>query len=251
VVNLRYHFVSRNELDRFGKARPMTLTADDFGLELVDDVLTATPQDHFATIEEARAGIEPFLDAWSAHARLERARRVVGFEFEDAKVIDRTDGSRVYASVARASAAAANAAILVEDGVYPAPPVDFRTDLVLDAILARLADLDGHRTSITDATYWVVTRVEAAYGSSSGSQVRASAATALGLETRILDDMGRLASQNDPILGRKAKGTPRELTENEKAWMRAAIVLVAKQVGTFNAGIQPPPGKTMANLPAQ
>lgn len=248
VVALRYRFVSSNHLDRFTKAVPVSLTADGFDLHLEDKILTTHPHDHFATIEEARAAIEPYLASWSAHARIERARRDIHFEFEDAEVVNRTDGSSVYPGVARAMGVAANAAVLADNGVYPAPPVDFRTDEVLGALLARLADFDAGRTSITDATYWAVTRIEAAFGSGSGSKVRQSAAAAIGVEYKILSEMARMASQNDPILGRKAKGTPQALTQTEKDWMRAAIVLVAGQIGSVNAGVMPAP-KTMADLP--
>jgi hypothetical protein len=249
VVAIRYRFVSANELDRFTKAVPMRFTADGFDLSLEGAVLTARPQAHFPSIENARAAIEPYLASWSAHARVEKARRDIRFEFQDADVIDRVDGSTVYPSVARAQGAAANAAILADNGVYPTPPVDFRTDEVLDALLGRLAELDASRTSVTDATYWVVTRIEAEFGTGSGSQVRQSAAAAIGVDHAILSEMGRLSTQNDPILGRKAKGAPRALTQAEKDWMRAAIVLVAGQIGALNAGVRPP-AKTMADLPA-
>ena len=248
VVALRYRFVSTNEFDRFTNAVPMRLTADGFDLHLEDAILTASPHAHFATIDEARAAIEPYLASWSAHAHIERARRDIRFEFDDSHVIDRLDGSTVYPSVARAKGAAVNSAILSENDVYPAPPVDFRTDAVLDALLARLAELDAGRTSITDATYWAVTRIESAFGTGSGSQVRQRAAATIGVDDAILSQMGRLSTQNDPILGRKAKGTAQALTQSEKDWMRAAIVLVAGQIGAVNAGVTPPL-KTMADLP--
>jgi hypothetical protein len=248
VVRLRYRFTSANELDRFSNAKPMSLTADGFDLHLEDGRLTATPHGHFATIEDSRGAIDPYLQSWSAHARLERARRDIRFEFDDAEVIDRTDGSTAHPTVVRAAGAAANAAILADNGVYPEPPTDFRTDDVLEALLARLAELDGGRTSITDATYWVVTRIEAAFGSGGGSDVRRSTAAAIGVDHEILSRMACLASQNDPILGRKAKGVPQPLTESEKGWMRASIVLVAGQIGAVNAGVKPSM-KTMADLP--
>lgn len=248
VVRLRYRFVSANTLDVFTGASPMSLAADGFDLHLKEGVLTAQPHGHFATIEDAREAIEPYLASWSAHARLERAKRDIRFEFEDAHVIDRVNGSVVFPSVARAAGAAANAAIKVDNGAYPAPPVDFRTDDVLDALLGRLAELDAGRMTITDATYWAVTRIEAAYGTGWGSNVRKSAATAIAVAVKVLSEMARLGSQNDPILGRKAKGAPQALTQTEQDWMRAAIVLVAGQIGVVNAGVTPPT-KTMADLP--
>lgn len=249
VVRLTYRFVTANEFDRFSNAKPLSVTAEGFDLHLEDGLLTATPANHFASVDGARAAIEPYLRSWAASARLGRPRRDVRFDFDDFYVVDRVDGSTVYPAVARAHGAAANAVILVDNGDYPAPPQGFRTDLVLDEMLARLADLDHGRTSITDATYWVVTRVEAAFGVGSGSGLRQSAASAIGVDYDILSTMGRLASQNDPILGRKAKGVPRALTAAEKAWMRAAIVLVAGQIGAVNAGVSTA-RKTMADLPS-
>lgn len=196
VVRLRYQFISANEFDRFSNAKPLSLTADDFDLRLEDGLLTASPQGHFATVEEACAAIDPYLRSWVACARLERARRDIRFEFDDAEMIDRTDGSTVHPSVASASAAAANAAILVDNVDYPRPPGDFRTDLVLDEVLARLAELDAERTSITDATYWVVTRIEAAFGAGGGSEVRRSAAATIAVDHEILSTMARLARRH-------------------------------------------------------
>jgi hypothetical protein len=211
VVALHYQFLSANEMDRFTKAIAVTVTADDFDLHLEDGRLTARPHAHYATIDQARAGIEPYLRSWSAHASLERARRDIRFEFEDADVVDRSDAGKVFPSVARGAAAAANASILVDNGVYPTPPSGFRTDDVLDSILMRLAEVDAHRSTITAETYWVVTRIEGAYGSGKGSDVRKTAARTISVEPRVLAKMAELATRNDPAIGRKGAGAPQPL----------------------------------------
>ena len=168
----------------------------------------------------------------------------------DARTIDRATGRPFAAAFSTRVFGFGVAAITtVANTTYPAPPTDFRTDAVLEALLTRLGDLDNGRMSITTAANWVVTKAEAEYGGGRrGSLLRQTAAKALGLEYKILDELGRLASQNDPSVGRKAKGPEIPLTENEKAWMRAAIVLIAQQVGTSNAGASLV-AKTLNDLP--
>ena len=127
-----------------------------------------------------------------------------------------------------------------DNSTYPPPATGFRTDPVLDAILGRLEDLDQRRTTLTDAAYWVLTKVENEFGRGAAKGgARKQAASVLGIDEAILGNLGRLASQNDPEIGRKAKGAVTPFTGNERAWMRAAIVLIARRIGERNASRQP------------
>lgn len=250
VIALRYRFVSVNEHDRFGEAAPKTFTASGFDLHLSDGVLEVKPHGHLATAEEARAEVEPILADWAAQARLERPRRRIRFDFEDAEIIERVqDGIVVRPPTIRINTVVAEALIVVDNPVYPAEPTGFRTDGVLDTILARLWDLDADRTNLTDAANWVLTKVEDVFGGPLGATSRRrTAAQALALHDDILSNLGRLGSQNDPEVGRKARGPEKPFTRNETAWMRAVIVLIARQIGTHNAGAALLP-KSMNDLP--
>lgn len=230
----------------------MAFTADGFDIRLESGVVEAHPLTHFDSLDKAIMALRPILAAWEAQARLEHARRQVRFEFMDARTIDRTTG-RPFAGASSTESfgfGVAGAATTVANTTYPAAPIDFRTDAVLEAILERLGDLDSGRMTITTAANWVVTRAESEYGGGKGgSDLRRATAKALGLDYKILSELGRLASQNDPTLGRKAKGPAVPLTDSEKTWMRAAIVLIAQQVGTLNAGAALTP-RTLGDLPA-
>ncbi len=69
------------------------------------------------------------------------------------------------------------------------------------------------------------------------------------IDDAILSTLGRLADQNDPEIGRKANRPVKPFTDNERAWMRAAIVLVARRIGERNSS--GPLGRlTMSDLPA-
>jgi hypothetical protein len=252
VVALHYRFVSVNEHDRFGTAVPFTFTANGFDMRLAEGILDARPHDDFATEQEARAALEPFLADWVAQARLEQARRQIRFDFDDAEIVDRvSDGNVVVRpGTARLRAMAFDAVVVVDNSRYPAPPNNFRTDPVLDSILARLGELDAKRTSLTDAANWVLTKVEHAFGGPPGAtKRRRTAARTLALREEVLSNLGRLADQNDPQHGRKANRPEKPFTAAEQEWLRAAIVLIARQVGAINSGATLV-SRSMTDLPA-
>jgi hypothetical protein len=252
VANLVYRFRSTNELDRFTAPTPLDATIDGFDVHLDDGVLTATPHDHFASADDAREILEPQLRDWEAQARVQDVWHSIRFDFEDAQVIDRSPGPgvEVYPTTARGRVVAFDAVIMRDNSVYPPPATGFRTDPVVDAILGRLDDLDQRRTTLTDAANWVLTKVEDEFGrgAAKGGR-RKQAARNLVIGETILSNLGRLAEQNDPKIGRKANRPVKPFTDNERVWMRAAIVLVARRIGERNAG--GPLGRlTMSDLPA-
>jgi len=242
VASLVYRFASTNDLDRFTMAVPLDATIDGFDVHLADGLLTATPHDHFASADDAREILEPQLRDWEAQARVQEVWHSIRFVFENAQVIDRSLGPSVGVSptAAHGRLAAFEAAVMRDNPTYPPPATGFRTDPVLDAILGRLEDLDQRRTTLTDAAYWVLTKVENEFGRGAAKGgARKQAASVLGIDEAILGNLGRLASQNDPEIGRKAKGAVTPFTGNERAWMRAAIVLIARRIGERNASRQP------------
>lgn len=243
---IRYKFESLNDLDRFDHAAAMTATEGDFDFRLADGILEARPRVDVRGIDEARAAVEPILSAWAAQAALDQPGRQIRFVYHDHRTIRRATGEPLAgASITMPFSILAAAAIKHDNLVYPAPPVGFRTD----AVLARLADLQEGRAQLTDVANWVVTRIETAFGGTSkGSGVRIAVGRVLAVDHRIINEVARLASQNDPTIGRKAKGPEVPLTNGEKEWMRAAVILIARQIGAVNAGATLSP-KTMADLP--
>ena len=247
---IRYKFRSLNELDRFDQAATMTVTEGDFDFHLAEGILEARPRVDFPGIDEGRAAIEPILSAWVARAALDQPGREIRFDYDDHRTIRRATGQPLAkASFTQTFSFQAAAAIKRDNLEYPAPPAGFRANDVLEAVLARMAHLDAGRAHVTDVANWVVTRIEDAYrGTAKGSDVRTAVGHALAVDPRIVNELARLASQNDRSIGRKAKGPEVPLTNAEKEWMRAAIVLIARQIGAANAAASLTP-KTMADLP--
>lgn len=248
---IRYKFRSFNDLDRFDQAAGLTVTEGDFDFHLADGILEARPRVDMPGIDEGRAAIEPILAAWVAQAALDQAGREIRFDYHDHRTIRRATGEPLAAaSWTRSFSFQAAAAIRRDNLVYPAAPAGFRTDEVLEAILARIAHLDAGRANVTDVANWVVTRIEDAFrGTAKGSDVRTAVGHALAIDPRIVNELARLASQNDPSIGRKAKGPEVPLTNAEKEWMRAAVILIARQIGAANAGASLTT-RTLTDLPA-
>ena len=66
-----------------------------------------------------------------------------------------------------------------------------------------------------------------------------------------MDKLGRLASTEDPQLGRKAGGHPGPLTSEDVIWIKAACHQLIKRVMQYEAGIQHLPQITMADVAKQ
>ena len=248
---IQYTFQSLNDLDRFENAAAMDVTEGDFDFHLADGLLEARPRVDLAGIDEGRAAVEPILASWVAQAALDQPQRQIRFAYHDHRTIRRATGQPLAgASSTRTFSIQAGAAIKRDNLAYPAPPVGFRTDAVLDGVLARLAHLEAGRAHVTDVANWVVTRIETSFGGAAkGSNVRTAVGHALAIDPEIVRELARLAAQNAPVVGRKAKGPEVPLTNAEKAWMRSAVILIARQIGAVNAGTTPT-RKTMADLPA-
>jgi len=87
VVSLTYKIITGEGIE-FDNPEPLAHETDSFSFKLQNGTLTATPKDHFSTIEEARSILDRYLDAWEFEHALKNGRRNVTFKYKDAKVID-------------------------------------------------------------------------------------------------------------------------------------------------------------------
>jgi hypothetical protein len=101
----------------------------------------------------------------------------------------------------------------------------------------------GGQESLAAGGYWLLTKLEDLHGS------RADAAEAMGVDGAVLDMLGRLTAQNDPEVGRKAKGPQAPFTDAERAWLLAASRVLALRQAELHAGV-PLAWITFDDLPA-
>src|SRR5262245_24170856 len=87
VVALYYRLETDSSLI-FDHPRPYDYDTNEFTLRLADGVLTSTMKGHYASVEEARAVVDPLLRDWELHVALPRGKQIMHFVFQKPELID-------------------------------------------------------------------------------------------------------------------------------------------------------------------
>lgn len=223
VQTLEYRLVVlRENLEFAPGVSPLRCTLGDFDCELAAGHLVARANVHFPDDATARAALQPHLVAWASHAEL--ADDVsLEFRFDWSIVIDRApapgSGSIAITDVIPVSD---EVIARLTRGEYPAPPSDWYGESPAVAqIRTRLRAMLSNRESLAAGGYWLLTKLEALHGN------RKKAASVMAVDEDVLSTLGRLTARNDPQGGRKAKGTQAPFTDAERAWLHAAVRVLA------------------------
>lgn len=221
----------------------------DCALVLDEGRLTITPKGHFATIEEARANIEPFLRAWELDVALRTGPGWLTFAYENAEVIDRdppTDGHYVMALSAGAHLVVGGSAGLhVTRARYPVPPAYFLATPDVETMWQRFDGYMKGREPLLGMAYFCLTVAETLHGG------RKAAGKALAIEQAILRKLGELSTNaGDGVTARKRRpeSTKQPITAREIQWIEDATKALIHRTGQFAAGASLLP-LTMADLP--
>ena len=131
VVSLTYRIEKAETVD-FDKAPPRTVDQGAFRVTI--DAYTATIEmvDHFATVEEVRKVVQPFLRAWELEADLHSSADRFRFVFETAEVIDRSppdEGTVVSLQAGDIVVVGMDAVGHVGRAKWPDPPQDLEVSL--------------------------------------------------------------------------------------------------------------------------
>ena len=118
-----------------------------------------------------------------------------------------------------------------------------------DALVQRLRRYRSGGESLTATAYWMLTKIEAAFGGRRAGHAREGAANALRVDEKILATIGRLSARADSEVGRKAKGDTTPLNGPELAWLESAITRLTRRAGEFAASSGNLPIVTMSDLP--
>lgn len=250
VVALRYRFQSLREHERFENAQPLSGSIGPFDFTLDRQELVARPRDHFADRQTARDELEGYLRAWEERALLSDTLSGIRFDYQSSEIIDRdpTPGVVVaYADVATGIGFADHATAVVSRGQYPNSELNYVQTPETAMLAERVRRVRDREAELPATAYYVLTVLQHAFGSGSGSDLRASTADALGVDRAVLGKLGGLASKPDPKIGRKS-GIADPLSDAEIAWLRAAIIRLARRPGEV-AGGAPLPVLRVADLP--
>ena len=241
--------VSPDEVSYEG-ANQLSFESGALSLILDDAVLAIQPKSHYASVEDARADIDPFLRSWEIDAALRFGRSELRFRYDDAEIIDRNPPPPGASQTLKVSAAGSvsvvgNLTVMVNRVEYPSPPVLFLATPDVETLWHRFEGYRVGNEPLLSMAYFCLTLVEAKAGG------RVEAAEALGISQGVLSKLGELTStRGDEGSARKFhRAIPLEpLAGAEQQWVKAAVKTIIGRTGEIAAGGELP-DITMADLP--
>jgi hypothetical protein len=214
------------------KARDFETPA--FDLRLEDGRLMVTMKEHYASADEARHAVKPFLDAWEIDWALRRGggRREMRFVYEQSNVVDRQPppaGTTVInAKAAYMAWTGMEAHAVVSVPIYPAPPSGFQMSADVETLWNRFEQYIGEREPLAGMAYACLTFITKVMYNG-----RDEASKELNISDPMLKELGRLAGGK----GERKYPTGGAYSNREKAWLEAAIRLLILRVGEQAAGV--------------
>jgi hypothetical protein len=251
VVSLTYR-LQPGEHVSYSNPPPLVFENETARFHLEKGELRCEMKLHVATVEQARALVDPILRDWEMEVELTRNRGELRFIYEDAEIIDRTPPTPgVQARVMKMLGGSylvtmGNVTGHVMRRKYPDAPMGFHVTPDAESILLRFRNYQDGREQLLSMAYFCLTVVESAAG---GRNRRDKAAKMFGISERVLSKLGDLTTKHgDLATARKAQSNARPLTGNESAWIEATIKQLVLRL------CDPPPHYkpkqlTMADLP--
>jgi hypothetical protein len=234
VVSLIYK-VTSPETIRFEKAPPVVFNTARMKLSIADGLLKVEPKSHFASVDNARKAIDPFLRSWEVDTALHFGRIEIAFTYKDAKIVDRNPlppGSPITLEVASITSAHTvdKVTLIVNRSRYPEPPALFVTSPDVESLWQRYQGyLDGHEPLLS-MSYFCLSLLESKYR----KEKRKAVADSYNISFDVLQKLGELTSEKGD--GSTARKFDREsshipLTKAEINWVQESIKILIRRVG--------------------
>lgn len=219
-VKTLYYRVKHDSNIDYTRAQPLIHNTTGFDVTLADGLATIGMHDHYATREEARKAVEPFLRAWELSAILEYGPGHLKFRYDHSDVVDRnpTPGvTTLYAEGAQLVIMGGSAEFRFGHGKYPPPPISIALDDTVRFMRDRYCALREGKTTLSDAAYFCLTALERAAGG------RDAAAAHYALTKKLLATIGDLTANKGGKEARKADGMLLDFSPAEQHWLEAAL----------------------------
>jgi hypothetical protein len=240
-VEAVYYEIESAEGLPFGNPPSLTVSNHLGVFEVSNGRLTVRPAEHYASGEEARKVIDPFLRAWEVDSDLSRGIGAIRFKFHSVSKIDRRPPATGEGSVSVATGTGEFTVtgyaptIQIRQNTYPPPPRDFRTTPEVEVAYGRWKAFREGREPLQSMAYAVLTLVESVAGG------RRQAASTFKVEFRILATIGRLSSTKGDAASIRKFGQGMQfspLSGGESSWLEAAVRQLIRRIGEHAAGPQ-------------
>lgn len=228
-----------------------------FTLMLDAGKLTVRMKEHHASVESAKARLQPFLRAWELDNALKYGSGAFRFVYEDSGMIDRNPpapGSLhvVLAADAVAIGISESAAILsVGRRDHPPPPENFSISPTVETLWYQYEGYREDKVPLPHMAYFCLTELEGGIGGSCGRMGRANAAAKLGIDVDVLNCLGTLVSEkgDERTARKRPKGGWQPYDPKELTWIEAVIVAAIRRAGEYAAGATSPSVLTWGDFP--
>ena len=244
VIDLTYaikSLVADREVEAREDSPPITL--GDFECTVSGKELRAVPTREFATIDEARAALEPYFADWEVEYDMRGLP--IRLEFAVGHVENPSTGGQTsqHEIVASATVGVSVSMHIKAAVLFNGPTGEYRSNGIVDFLRQRwLSAAKTVNELPTSAAYALLSFLERLYGD------RAGVARKLQVHPDVLSTAGRLSAQSDPLQGRKLKGAPQPLTPEEIGWLNIFIEVVGKRAAYVESGNTPISQISMSDL---
>ena len=231
VVALHYRIRHHGSVDYSG-AEKLTRDTPDFVLEIKDQKARFELRQHYATREEARGVVEPFIQDWKFDASLSRDPGCFELEFEEVEIIDRQPTSGVVYGMAqpakfKISIPPAKGKAYARE--YPPPPSGIDSSHVDVAVLFhRYERYKAGKEPLASFAYYCCTAIEQRGGGQD------AAAKRYKVSKKLLRRIRTLSSTKGGTEARKAGGTGSPLTPDERRFLEQAVSRLIRRVAEYH-----------------
>jgi hypothetical protein len=252
VEYLVYSASPENERVEYQAPPPQEFEIDFGRFRLMDGELKIWPRERFGSSGEARAAVQPFLDAWEATADLDRGVGELRFRFKSASLSSTGEGYYSNILTGKFRTLSAKPDVIVREDYPPHLPYPFNaeSEIVRD-LLARYRQHARGQEPEQSMANAVLTRVLQT-GKHDEGEMREQAASRYRIAKGVLSKLSELVSgkYGTPETVRKfdKQDPPTPMSQAQAAWLKAVIPAIVRQVAAVEAGATPDI-LSMASLP--
>lgn len=236
VDSLRYRLETDESLE-FADPPPFEGETSTLLLRLEDDILTVRPKAHYASVEDSREAVDPYLKAWEIAEATRRGLRKVRFEYQSAEIVDRApspEGNQKARHVVSKFDTVRSVSRAVERASsYPALPGTFVASPDVETMWQRYEQYVRGREPLPSMAYFCLTVLETSARNVPGKGGnREKALRTYAIQDKVLGKLGELtAGLGDAASARKAGGVGRALTPGETDWIERCLRALIRRVG--------------------
>ncbi len=251
VVALHYKVDHTSGID-YSRAEPVKFHYDAFDVRVEDRHVRFSMNDHFATEQDARNAVDDYIRGWELDAALVRGPNAFKLRFDRAEIEDRNPTPGVMyaqAGSVRFNVTVSAAQATVSPRTYPRPPsARLKRTPDVESMFYRYVGYREGKEPLTAMAYFCLTVLEASTGKRRGQ--RAAAAKQYHINRQVLNQLAELSTTKGGAHARKAEGVHRDLTEQERQFLEAAVEKIIRRAA--EAGDDPTASLeeiTMLNFP--